>query len=691
MKIQLLKPDLNEDYIFQISNGKNIYLTSSDYDKKSICLKQLEEVLVELRDNEQIAIQSGNNNQFYFEVAGSTQSPSFKGIEAANDVLVKLKEFANRGNEFRVSYERAGEKVVSKKQLGLREELYDFSRVSTSHTFGFELIEGAQPNERFFHFNDKEGFALLYSRAFDGKTRRTKAIRSIIKNAENEERFERIQQGDNHFFIIKTSKGYEIARSRNFRNAEQMDAAINYLRENTASQKKDFKLSKKKKKKKTAKEKYHLKQIAPLGLVGFEGFKSTKNKMHYFHYHDEGGQALLISKYYEKRKDRDAGIAEVIKNGSKRKYYKTWKKNKNQCYFSIIDKKGKSYARSRYFENKKEMIAAMKHLQENVSGYEEESNVVRVTKEKIYTIQLPKKAVTEVPKAPTIPVQVEEPVIIESEIKEPEEIKEEIIEPLTKKEEQVIETILPQPGIKIETEPVIESITNTTPTPPIPEQVYESPTPFRKEIIENNTESGFPWKWIIAGLAGLLLIAFLLKNCGETPESKALPEPKVVEKPAPKPVSRPKPVEPAKLGPTALELNLKPNTAEARIADFLSTPKVKVPKTFILESVQFPFSSAVLTNTSFEQLNNVIRVMKEYPKTKIEVNGHTDSRGDDTMNLTLSQNRAKAVQNYLIKNGITADRILKAVGFGEQEPIATNDTDEGRQENRRSEVVVVER
>lgn len=83
--------------------------------------------------------------------------------------------------------------------------------------------------------------------------------------------------------------------------------------------------------------------------------------------------------------------------------------------------------------------------------------------------------------------------------------------------------------------------------------------------------------------------------------------------------------------------------------------------------------------------------MKEYPKTKIEVNGHTDSRGDDAMNLTLSQNRAKAVQNYLINNGIGTDRIMKAVGFGENDPIATNDTDEGRQENRRSEIVVVER
>ena len=604
MKIQLLKPDLNEDYIFQFSNGEKIYLTSSDYSKKKQCLKQLEAVLLELRNNEQIAIQTGNNNQFYFEVAGNTQSPSFDDIEAASDVLVKLKEYANQGNEFAVSYERAAERVVSKKQLGLREELYDFSRLSTSHTAGFELIDGGQTNKRFFHFNDKDGFALLYSRAFDGQTKRTKAIRSIIKNAANEDRFERVHQADNHFFIIKTSKGYEIARSRNFRNEAQMETDITYLRETAGDQKKQFKLSKKKKKKKTAKEKYHLKQVAPLGLVGFEGFKSTKNKLHYFHYHDEGGQALLISKYYEKRKDRDAGIAEVIKNGGKKKYYKTWKKSKNEYYFSIIDKNEKSYARSRYFKSKKEMTAAMKHLQENVGGYKEETNIVPITKEKIYTVHLPEKAVIEVPKAPPIPIlppKVEEPVIAEPEIIEPE-----IEIPVIEKEAQpqVIETILPQPGVKIETEPVIESVTPTTPTPPVPEPVYESPTPFRKEIVEEKASTGFPWMWVIAGILGLALLSLLYNYCGKTPQKIAPPPPKVVEKPAP----RPAPVEPAKLGPTALELNLKPNTAEARIADFLSTPKVKVPKTFILESVQFPFNSAVLTNSSFEQLNNSIKL-----------------------------------------------------------------------------------
>ena len=83
--------------------------------------------------------------------------------------------------------------------------------------------------------------------------------------------------------------------------------------------------------------------------------------------------------------------------------------------------------------------------------------------------------------------------------------------------------------------------------------------------------------------------------------------------------------------------------------------------------------------------------MTEYPKAKIEVNGHTDSRGEDARNMILSQNRANAVQAYLIAKGISAPRILKAVGFGETSPISDNDSEEGMQENRRSEIVLVER
>jgi len=493
---------------------------------------------------------------------------------------------------------------------------------------------------------------------YDGKNKRIKAILDLIKNNKQEKRFQLVQQDGEHYFIFKTKAGYEIGRSRMFESQSKMESAIAFLRKEASNTKNSFKLSKKKdKKKRKAKEKYDIKQNAPLGLVGFEGFKSDNNKLHYFHYHDEGGQALLYSKNYEKRGARDAGITEVVKNGDKKKYYKTWKKSKNQFYFSIIDKKGKSFARSRYFSNEKDMLAALKHLRTNVKGFEQEVNVVPVTKAKQLTIKLPKA------------------------------VKDDVVNAALGGAAAAVATkaIVEEPATTVVEEKIVVSLSE----PPIVKPVYESKTPLRKEIIEEKSSSGFPWKWILLALLLFALLATLFKMCLGGEEKKHVPpptpEPKVTE-----PV-REAPVEPAKLGPTALDLNLTSNTAEARIADFLSLPEVTVPKVFILESVQFPFNSAELTNTSFTQLNNVVRVLTEYPKAKIEVNGHTDSRGDDALNLTLSENRAKAVRTYLLGKGVAADRIVQAVGFGETDPIATNETDEGRQENRRSELVVVAR
>ena len=75
---------------------------------------------------------------------------------------------------------------------------------------------------------------------------------------------------------------------------------------------------------------------------------------------------------------------------------------------------------------------------------------------------------------------------------------------------------------------------------------------------------------------------------------------------------------------------------------------------------------------------------------KIEISGHTDAVGADSDNLTLSNNRANAVMNYLLGKGIAKDR-LSAKGYGETKFIATNDTDEGKQLNRRVEFVILEK
>ena len=84
-------------------------------------------------------------------------------------------------------------------------------------------------------------------------------------------------------------------------------------------------------------------------------------------------------------------------------------------------------------------------------------------------------------------------------------------------------------------------------------------------------------------------------------------------------------------------------------------------------------------------LNEVAQTLSAYPSTYIDVYGHTDSIGTDAYNMTMSQNRAQSVANYLSSRNVAAARIATQ-GFGESQPIASNETEQGRAANRRVEI-----
>jgi outer membrane protein OmpA-like peptidoglycan-associated protein len=105
----------------------------------------------------------------------------------------------------------------------------------------------------------------------------------------------------------------------------------------------------------------------------------------------------------------------------------------------------------------------------------------------------------------------------------------------------------------------------------------------------------------------------------------------------------------------------------------------------IIERVEFKYNSAELSKESEPVLQAVLQVLEAHPEfTKVRVEGHTDDKGNDKYNKTLSQRRAQSVVNWLVKKGIDRKR-LAAAGFGEEKSIDTNATDEGRQNNRRVE------
>ncbi len=81
----------------------------------------------------------------------------------------------------------------------------------------------------------------------------------------------------------------------------------------------------------------------------------------------------------------------------------------------------------------------------------------------------------------------------------------------------------------------------------------------------------------------------------------------------------------------------------------------------------------------------MIAILKQYPDTRIIIEGHTDSEGDGATNLQLSKQRAETLRSYFVEKGIKADRIITE-GYGESRPVETNDTAEGRKQNRRVEI-----
>ncbi len=107
-----------------------------------------------------------------------------------------------------------------------------------------------------------------------------------------------------------------------------------------------------------------------------------------------------------------------------------------------------------------------------------------------------------------------------------------------------------------------------------------------------------------------------------------------------------------------------------------------------LQGIQFESGKAVLKSSSYSILNQVVTVMRENPTYMLEINGHTDSQGDDAKNLQLSKNRADAVKTYLVNKGIDGARLM-AEGYGETIPVADNATAAGRALNRRVEFKVI--
>jgi outer membrane protein OmpA-like peptidoglycan-associated protein len=125
-------------------------------------------------------------------------------------------------------------------------------------------------------------------------------------------------------------------------------------------------------------------------------------------------------------------------------------------------------------------------------------------------------------------------------------------------------------------------------------------------------------------------------------------------------------------------------TLRYRRIDPPKPPEPEPEEHFVLEGVEFDTGKATLRPASFRRLDEVVEYLQHKPDLRLEISGHTDDRGSEEANKALSERRAEACRDYLVRRGVDPSR-LQAAGYGAERPIASNDTPEGRQRNRRIE------
>ncbi|MCS6833740.1 MAG: OmpA family protein, partial [Flammeovirgaceae bacterium] len=134
--------------------------------------------------------------------------------------------------------------------------------------------------------------------------------------------------------------------------------------------------------------------------------------------------------------------------------------------------------------------------------------------------------------------------------------------------------------------------------------------------------------------------------------------------------------------------NIPPGGDFQEVEKTILLKKIQIGSTTILKNIFFDTGEATLRPESITELEELLAFLTQNPTLKVEISGHTDSVASEEYNLRLSDRRAKAVVDYLVNKGIPKERMVSK-GYGESKPIATNDTEEGRQLNRRTEMRII--
>jgi outer membrane protein OmpA-like peptidoglycan-associated protein len=226
---------------------------------------------------------------------------------------------------------------------------------------------------------------------------------------------------------------------------------------------------------------------------------------------------------------------------------------------------------------------------------------------------------------------------------------------------------------------------------------------------DDSKAAAFPWlRWLLIGLGLLLLFWLLTRACNrndtETTATTTATEPAVVATDtvasdldgnelatddsagADTDANGPE-VRVAVDLPGGRKLTVAENSFNYSLARFLAAKDSKAPKVFTFDNLTFETNSARITAKAQPNVDDLIQIMQAYPSLAIRIEGNTDSTGDDAINDPLSAERAQTVKDALVKAGIPSSRVATRE-LGDRKPVASNQTEAGRQKNRRIDVVV---
>jgi len=137
-------------------------------------------------------------------------------------------------------------------------------------------------------------------------------------------------------------------------------------------------------------------------------------------------------------------------------------------------------------------------------------------------------------------------------------------------------------------------------------------------------------------------------------------------------------------------MNISESEVNREIINDIRLKRVEVGQSIVLNNIFFDTGAAELRPESYAELGILYKLMFDNPSLKIEISGHTDNVGSAGLNQRLSERRARAVVDFLIERGIDPER-LTSKGYGFERPIASNETAQGRQLNRRTEFEIIEK